>query len=51
MAAHQVLVEHLPVRRWFGLRLTCSRCGARYPCAARAAALDELAGRAYWWSE
>jgi hypothetical protein len=49
--AHQVLVDHLPVSRWFGWRLSCSRCGGRYPCPAREAALDELAGRATrWWS-
>jgi hypothetical protein len=51
MQAHQVLVDHLPVARWFGWRLICSRCGGRYPCPVREVALDELAGRAgeWWW--
>jgi hypothetical protein len=43
VSVHQVLVEHLPVPRWFGWRLTCGRCGGRYPCCARRQALDDLA--------
>jgi hypothetical protein len=40
--AHKILTDHLPVERWFGWRLTCSRCGGRYPCPDRQAALAEL---------
>ncbi|MGC9670089.1 hypothetical protein ACNTMW_26545 [Planosporangium sp. 12N6] len=48
--AYQVLVDHQPVKRWFGWRLVCARCGVRYRCPAVVAALDELAGRAgEWW--
>jgi hypothetical protein len=48
--AHRVLVDHLPVARWFGWRLTCACCGEKYPCLVREAALDELVGRAReWW--
>jgi hypothetical protein len=50
MAAHQVLVEHLPVKRRLGWRLKCA-CGGRYPCPAREAALNELEARVprLWW--
>jgi hypothetical protein len=44
--AFEVLTDHQPVKRWFGWRLTCSRCGDQYPCSERVRALDELAGRA-----
>jgi hypothetical protein len=42
---HRVLVEHLPVWdwRWLFLRTKCVRCGRRFPCPLRRAAVVELA--------